>query len=171
MARLLVVDDEKSICSTIETVVRSMGHDVEVADSGEMALNMMRRQAPDILLTDLRMDGMSGLDLLGKTREYFPSVTVAMMTALLARTARRLQSAAGARLPLGAKACASSTASPVAATISAGKIGRRSMLVTAAPPPHPGEARAGRPGASLASGPLSSGPSAAASPRTARCCG
>lgn len=58
-----------------------MGHEVEVADSGEMALNMMRRQQPDIMLTDLRMDGMSGLDLLGKSREYFPGVTVAMMTA------------------------------------------------------------------------------------------
>ncbi len=81
MARLLVVDDEKSICSTIEAAVRSMGHDVEIADSGEMALSVMRRAPPDILLTDLRMDGMSGLDLLGKAREYFPSVTVAMMTA------------------------------------------------------------------------------------------
>src|SRR3954469_8874539 len=46
-----------------------------------MAITLMRRQAPDILLTDLRMDGMSGLDLLGKTREYFPSVTVVIMTA------------------------------------------------------------------------------------------
>ena len=81
MARLLVVDDEKSICSTIEAAIKAMGHEVEAADSGEMALNMMRRQTPDILLTDLRMDGMSGLDLLGKTREYFPSVTVAIMTA------------------------------------------------------------------------------------------
>ncbi len=81
MARLLVVDDEKSICSTIEAAMKSMGHEVEVADSGEMALSMMRRQLPDILLTDLRMDGMSGLDLLGKAREYFPSVTVVVMTA------------------------------------------------------------------------------------------
>src|SRR3954463_6074499 len=46
-----------------------------------MGPEKVRRPAPDILLTDLRMDGMSGLDLLGKVREYFPSVTVAMMTA------------------------------------------------------------------------------------------
>lgn len=81
MARLLVVDDEKSICSTIEAAMKAIGHQVEVADSGELALAMMRRTPPDILLTDLRMDGMSGLDLLGKTREYFPSVTVVIMTA------------------------------------------------------------------------------------------
>jgi two-component system, NtrC family, response regulator AlgB len=81
VARLLVVDDEKSICSTIEAALKSIGHQVEVTDSGEMALALMRRQMPDILLTDLRMDGMSGLDLLGKTREYFPGVTPVIMTA------------------------------------------------------------------------------------------
>ena len=81
MARLLVVDDEKSICTTIEAAMKSVGHAVDVADSGEMAITLMRKQVPDILLTDLRMDGMSGLDLLGKSREYFPSVTVVLMTA------------------------------------------------------------------------------------------
>ena len=81
MARLLVVDDEKSICSTIEAAMKCMGHQVEVAESGEMALTLMRKGAPDILLTDLRMDGMSGLDLLGKAREYFPAATVVIMTA------------------------------------------------------------------------------------------
>jgi len=75
------VDDEKSICSTIEMALKESGHQVEVADSGEMAITLMRRSVPDILLTDLRMDGMSGLDLLGKAREYFPSATVVIMTA------------------------------------------------------------------------------------------
>ena len=81
MARLLVVDDEKSICSTIEAALRGRGHQVEVADSGEMALSLMRRNPPEILLTDLQMDGISGLDLLGKAREYFPSITPVIMTA------------------------------------------------------------------------------------------
>src|SRR4029079_902542 len=60
---------------------KSAGHQVEVADSGEMAITLMRKSVPEILLTDLRMDGMSGLDLLGKAREYFPTATVVMMTA------------------------------------------------------------------------------------------
>jgi len=81
VARILVVDDEKSICSTIEAALKSAGHTVDVADSGEMAITIMRRVIPDILLTDLRMDGMSGLDLLGKAREYFPAATVVIMTA------------------------------------------------------------------------------------------
>lgn len=81
MARILVVDDEKSICMTIKTALDACGHQVEVADSGELAITLMRRSVPDILISDLRMDGMSGLDLLGKAREYFPSATVVIMTA------------------------------------------------------------------------------------------
>lgn len=81
MARILVVDDERSICSTIEAALKNFGHQVEIADSGEMAITLMRKAVPDILLTDLRMDGMSGLDLLGKAREYFPSAMVVIMTA------------------------------------------------------------------------------------------
>jgi NtrC-family two-component system response regulator AlgB len=81
VARILVVDDERSICTTIEAALKSVGHHVEVADSGELAITLMRKAVPDILLTDLRMDGMSGLDLLGKAREYFPSATVVIMTA------------------------------------------------------------------------------------------
>lgn len=81
MARILLVDDEKSICSTIDAVLKEGGHQVEIADSGEMAITLMRKNIPDILLTDLRMEGMSGLDLLSKAREYFPSTTVIIMTA------------------------------------------------------------------------------------------
>ena len=81
MAKLLVVDDEKGICATMEAALTAAGHEVQVADSGELALSLMRRASPDILITDLRMDGMSGLDLLGKTREYFPGVTPVIMTA------------------------------------------------------------------------------------------
>ncbi len=81
MAKLLVVDDEQGICNTMEAALTAAGHEVQVADSGEMALSLMRRLSPDILITDLRMDGMSGLDLLGKAREYFPGVTPVIMTA------------------------------------------------------------------------------------------
>ena len=84
MARLLVVDDEKSICSTIEAALKSAGHEVQAADSGELAVAMMRKQPPDILLTDLRMDGMSGLELTQKIRTApdspNPFVPIVMLT-------------------------------------------------------------------------------------------
>lgn len=81
MARILIVDDEKTICTTIGTVLKEVGHQVETADSGELAITLMRKNPPDILLSDLRMEGIGGLDLLGKAREYFPSTTVVIMTA------------------------------------------------------------------------------------------
>ena len=81
VTRILVVDDEAGICTVVALALRSVGFWVETAESGENALAVMRRSLPDILLTDLRMDGMSGLDLLVKTREYFPTVTVILMTA------------------------------------------------------------------------------------------
>ncbi len=81
MARILVVDDERSILTTIEAALKSLGHLVDLAESGEMAITLMRKAVPDIILTDLRMDGMSGLDLLSKAREYFPTATVVLMTA------------------------------------------------------------------------------------------
>ena len=81
MARILVVDDERSICTTMEAALKSLGHSVETAESGEWAITLMRKSVPEILITDLRMDGMSGLDLLGKAREYFPAATVVVMTA------------------------------------------------------------------------------------------
>ena len=81
MAFVLVVDDEKSICFTVEAALRNMGHHVQVANSAEVALSTMRQVEPDILLTDLRMDGMSGLDLLSEVRREFPLVSVVVMTA------------------------------------------------------------------------------------------
>jgi DNA-binding NtrC family response regulator len=81
VARILVVDNEKSICSTIETAFKTLGHFVEVAESGEVAIVRMDQSLPDILLTDLRMDGMSGLDLLKKSQEYSLPPTVVVMTA------------------------------------------------------------------------------------------
>jgi NtrC-family two-component system response regulator AlgB len=81
MARVLVVDDERNIAEMVAHVLTSKGHEVEKADSGEMALSLLRRTSLDLVITDLRMDGMSGLDLLNKCREYFPTVTVVLMTA------------------------------------------------------------------------------------------
>ena len=81
MAKILIVDDEANIRINLEAILRDQGHSVESVDSGEKALMIMRRVTPEILLTDVRMEGMSGIDLLGKTREYFPSVTVLLMTA------------------------------------------------------------------------------------------
>lgn len=79
--KILVVDDEKQIGTTVRDALRLGGHEVQVTDCGEMALALMRKALPDVLLTDLRMDGIGGMELLGKTRQYFPTVTPVVMTA------------------------------------------------------------------------------------------
>jgi len=81
MSRILIVDDEVSICTALGAVLSSMGHQVETAESGEMALTQLRKHTFDIMMTDLRMDGMTGIELLSKVREYFPAVSSVIMTA------------------------------------------------------------------------------------------
>ncbi len=79
--KILVVDDEKSIGMAIQDALRMSGHEVLATDCGEMALAMMRKNPPDILFTDLRMDGLGGMELLNKTRQHFPTFTAVVMTA------------------------------------------------------------------------------------------
>ena len=64
MRRVLVVDDEENIRLVLRTLLRKHGYDVEVADSGETALAMVDTFGPDVILTDVRMPKMGGLDLL-----------------------------------------------------------------------------------------------------------
>ena len=79
--RLLVVDDEHGILVALKGLFGKEGYEVETAESGEEALAKVKAGLFHVIITDLSMQGMSGLDLLGKTREYFPSVTVVIMTA------------------------------------------------------------------------------------------
>jgi DNA-binding NtrC family response regulator len=78
---ILIVDDELDMLQLLQ---RSLGKDidcrVEVASSGEMALDQLDRHAIDLLVTDIRMSGMSGLELLQQVKLAYPNMTVVMMT-------------------------------------------------------------------------------------------
>jgi two-component system response regulator AtoC len=78
MRRVLVVDDEENIRLVLRTLLKKHGYEVEVADSGESALPLVDSFAPDVILTDVRMPRMGGLDLLGvlKSKEYPATVIV-----------------------------------------------------------------------------------------------
>jgi CheY-like chemotaxis protein len=78
-ARLLIVDDEPSIRTSLSCVLAEIGYRVDTAGDGFAALGEMRRQVPEILLSDLNMPGMSGFELLSVVRRRFPAIqTVAM---------------------------------------------------------------------------------------------
>jgi two-component system response regulator AtoC len=81
MRRVLVVDDEENIRLVLKTLLKRHGYDVEVADSGESALALVDAFGPDVILTDVRMPKMNGLDLLATLKAKQNPATVIVMSA------------------------------------------------------------------------------------------
>ena len=79
--KILLVDDETAILDTLEILFRGEGYDVAVADSGPKALAALEDEKPDIVLTDIRMPGASGLEVLSQAQEVDPEIAVILMTA------------------------------------------------------------------------------------------
>jgi len=80
-AKVLVVDDERIMRESLAGWLERDGLDVATAASGEEALEKIRDTRFDILLLDIKMEGMSGLDVLKKVKEDDPDVSVVMITA------------------------------------------------------------------------------------------
>ena len=80
MAHMLVVDDERSICELLEISFRKEGHKVETATSGEAAKRRLASQVFDIVVSDIRMPDMDGVELLRYCREVSPSTTFILIT-------------------------------------------------------------------------------------------
>ncbi|MBK8218415.1 MAG: sigma-54-dependent Fis family transcriptional regulator [Myxococcales bacterium] len=81
MRRVLVVDDEENIRLVLRTLLRKHGYEVEVADNGETALALVESFGPDVILTDVRMPKLGGLDLLATLRAKQSPATVIVMSA------------------------------------------------------------------------------------------
>ena len=81
MANILVVDDELGMRQFLTHLLQREGHVVRVAENGREALDLLREQAPDLIISDIRMPDMDGVDLLRAARELLPEVEVIMMTA------------------------------------------------------------------------------------------
>ncbi|MDR3605720.1 MAG: sigma-54 dependent transcriptional regulator [Syntrophaceae bacterium] len=80
-ARVLIVDDEKDFCDILFRVVKKAGFTALVAHDGEMALEMVRLGLPDIVLLDVRMPGMDGIEVLRRVKKLNPTLPVLMITA------------------------------------------------------------------------------------------
>ncbi|GAB4442699.1 MAG: response regulator transcription factor [Anaerolineae bacterium] len=79
-AQILVVDDEGAIRYSVSKTLQRVGYHVSTAASGEEALEMMTEQNYDVILTDIRMPGISGVELLARIRESSPDAIVILMT-------------------------------------------------------------------------------------------
>ncbi len=79
--RLLVVDDEPGMRELLEIMLSQEGYTVRTAATGEEGFKMYRQQEPDLVLTDVKMPGMSGLDLIREIRSVNPSIPIIAITA------------------------------------------------------------------------------------------
>jgi len=76
-----VVDDDRSIRWVLETALKREGHLVTSFSSAEGILDLLLKDMPDVLLTDIRMPGIDGIELLAKLQALYPSLPVIVMTA------------------------------------------------------------------------------------------
>jgi DNA-binding NarL/FixJ family response regulator len=76
---ILIVDDEESIRVSLEGIFKKKYY-AKTADSGSMALEMLQNDCYDLILTDIMMNGMTGIELLKKVKESFPEIPVLLMT-------------------------------------------------------------------------------------------
>jgi DNA-binding NtrC family response regulator len=80
-ARILIVDDEANARTALAELIRDEGYACETAADGFKALPKLEEFAPDLLLTDLKMPGMDGMQLMRKARELDPEIVTVVMTA------------------------------------------------------------------------------------------
>ena len=78
--RILVVDDEPKLCHLIEELLKLEGYRVDVSISNMEALQMIKKNKYQMLITDLKMPGIDGLELIQKARELNPEIRTIMIT-------------------------------------------------------------------------------------------
>ena len=78
--KLLLVDDEEGFVSTLAERLRLRNYDTRIATNGEAALSEIQKERPDIVLLDLKMPGMGGLEILGKIKTDHSNIEVIMLT-------------------------------------------------------------------------------------------
>lgn len=77
---ILIVDDEEGLREGLSKLLKEEGYAVLAAETGEEALDILRQSRIDLVLTDMRMPGMDGLELLKKIRERHRDVGVIILT-------------------------------------------------------------------------------------------
>ncbi|HET6514131.1 MAG TPA: sigma-54 dependent transcriptional regulator [Thermodesulfovibrionales bacterium] len=79
-AKILIVDDEKIALKNLDHVIRKEGYEVTSTQSGQNALKLIEEQQFEVVLTDLRMEKVDGMQILARCRELYPDTEVVMIT-------------------------------------------------------------------------------------------
>lgn len=80
-ARILVVDDEESIREFLEIMLRKEGYEVTCAADGQIALDLLKKKSFDMVISDLQMPNVTGIELLKQTKDQYPDMLFFMITA------------------------------------------------------------------------------------------
>ena len=81
MSKILVVDDEQSMRDFLAIMLKKEGHDVVTAENGTSAMKAVQSEIFDLVISDIKMPGMDGIDVLKTTKEISPETIVIMITA------------------------------------------------------------------------------------------
>jgi two-component system response regulator AtoC len=78
---VLIVDDERTLARAVKGFLTESGYEAEIAGDAEQALSLLETLRPDVVFTDVRLPGMSGIDLLRRIQEFDAAIPVIIMTA------------------------------------------------------------------------------------------
>lgn len=79
--KILVIDDDESIRQSLSNFLRRSGYNVLLAENGKTGLEILNKQAPDLIISDIKMPELSGIDVLRKSKEIDPFIKIILITA------------------------------------------------------------------------------------------
>ena len=80
MAKILVIDDERSIRNVMKEVLELEQHKVTCAEDGFKGLDCLKNEKFDLVFSDIKMEGIDGIEVLEKIKELYPEVSVVMIS-------------------------------------------------------------------------------------------
>jgi two-component system, NtrC family, response regulator PilR len=79
--RILIVEDEDTLCESLQRVFNREGYEADIADSAETAYRILETKSYDLIITDIILPGISGIELIAKYKKQNPDQKVIIMTA------------------------------------------------------------------------------------------
>ena len=96
MIKFLVVDDEKGVVEELKALLKMRDYTVFSATSGEEALQVVKKENPNIVILDILMPGMDGIEVLRQIKKTHPKTRVIMLTAVEDESTKKMATSLGA---------------------------------------------------------------------------